>query len=102
MTIDYATYEALADCRSFIYHELLAEMEYRRDSHGLEWVDNERRRVARAAAEWASINDYPTIVTVEDVERIEHAAVGHVDYASKLALYVAEFVVLPDSERNPS
>lgn len=35
----------------------------------------------------------PANVTVNDVERLEGPAVGHIGYADKLALYVAEHVV---------
>lgn len=93
MTIDNATYEKMMDCKTFIYDALLAEMGKRRDSPGLEWVDNERVAVAIAATEWAMVNGFPIFVTPEDVESIEHSAVGHVDYASKLSLYVAEYVL---------
>ena len=59
----------------------------------LAWIANEREAVAMAANQWATAHGYDVSVTVADVERIEVCAVGHVDYASKLALYVAEHVV---------
>jgi hypothetical protein len=59
-----------------------------------DWIENERRVVANAANQAAyelGVTGQP--VTVEDVERVERPAVGHVDYMSKLALYVAELVM---------
>lgn len=61
----------------------------KRDTTSLDWIERERTTVAVAANEWATSHGGRT-VTVEDVERVEVLAVGHVDYARKLALYVAE------------
>lgn len=85
----------LRNCQDYVYKALLQEMA-KRDHTSLEWVDNERSAVADAASRWARANGYDKPVSAEDVERIEGSAVGHIDYASKLALYVAEFVVEPD------
>lgn len=58
------------------------------------WIERERYLVATAANEWATAHGWDGRCTVEDVERLEVRAVGHIDYATKLALYVAEFVFL--------
>ena len=54
-----------------------------------EWIEHERQAITEAANVWALAHGLPTI-TVGQVEAIEHFAVGHIDYAEKLALYVAE------------
>lgn len=59
-----------------------------------DWVVYERQAVANAANEWAKAHGI-RFVTVADVERMEQQAIGRVDYASKLALYVAEAVTVP-------
>lgn len=79
-------------CRDAIYSALLGQMQ-NRDHDSLDWIELERDAVAGAASLWAAANGYEAVVTPDDVERIETRALGHVDYASKLALYVAEFVV---------
>lgn len=75
-----------------IYAALVAEMA-RRNGVGLDWIDAERFVVAEAANGWAQAHGIDRLVTVDDVERIEVRAVGHVDYARKLALYVAEYLL---------
>lgn len=88
---------AVLGCRGDILGALVEAMADRGGSD--EWIATERAVVADAANRWAESHGYERHVTVDDVERIEVAAVGHSDYASKLALYVAEFVVAPVSER---
>jgi len=61
-----------------------------RERDSLAWVARERFIVAVAANEWAQTHGINRSFTVADVERIEQQAVGHIDYASKLALYLAE------------
>ena len=59
---------------------------------GIEWVELERVELAVAANQWAEAHGLPTRVTRDDIERFETTALGHVDYASKLCLYVAELL----------
>lgn len=80
----------LMACKEHILRALKDAMGERRGRE--DWVEFERQAVAMAANEWAQAHGYERRVTVDDVERIEVRAVGHVDYARKLALYVAEFV----------
>lgn len=56
------------------------------------WEADERYVVATAANTAAVAYGAPGRVTVDDVKRVEGRAVGHSDYAPKLALYVAELV----------
>lgn len=81
-------------CRDYIYDALVRTMEDRSSRDGMGWVERERMAVAVAANEWAVAHAPARTVTVDDVEAVEGRAVGHCDYASKLALYVAELVVL--------
>ena len=78
------------DAQRWILRGLTAEMAKRRDNPD-RWIDDERMAVVLAANEWA-VAKGGCAVTFDEVERIETLAVGHVDYASKLALYVAEMV----------
>lgn len=57
------------------------------------WVESERMAVAVAANQWAEAHGIARRVTVEHVESVESMAMGHVDYASKLALYVSDLVL---------
>lgn len=79
-------------CQDYVYKALVEQMRFRKHTD-LEWITNERKAVSEASGRWAAENLYPRYATPEDVERIEIQACGHIDYASKLALYIAEFVV---------
>lgn len=57
-----------------------------------DWVVAERRAITDAANLWAIRHAPLHTVTVDQVEKVEQFAVGHVDYATKLALYVMEMV----------
>ena len=57
-----------------------------------EWVNNERQALVDAANDWAKLHDIERRITVDDVAVVEQRAIGHVDYHSKMALYVAELV----------
>lgn len=80
-----------ARCRAYLLAALKEQMANRAEF--TDWIERERFAIALAANEWAAGHGLAKRVTVADVERIEVMAVGHVDYASKLALYVAEFVL---------
>lgn len=91
MTITYQKWETLMECRDTILDALEKEMEQRRRNPG-SWIENERCAVHYAASYWIWDHGLGKKITVEDILRIEPRAVGHIDYASKLALYVAEFI----------
>lgn len=55
----------------------------------LHWVHHLRLSVFRAAREYAQQHGL-TYPTLEQVGRCESLALGHVDYAAKWAMYVAE------------
>lgn len=79
-------------CRDYILKALTNEM-LNRDAHDYDvWVANEHMAVARAANEWAISHAPLRTVTVTAVEAVEGMALGHIDYATKFALYVAELV----------
>lgn len=78
-------------CHRALLAALVAEQANRRSSQGLEWIARERTALATAATGWARQYDRAP-VTVDQIEAIEHQAMGHIDYSSKLALYVAELV----------
>ena len=77
--------------RDAIHAALVKEMKKRPKCDGLGWIENERDAVADRANRWALTHGRPTI-TVHDVERVERRAMGHIDYGTKLALYVAELI----------
>ncbi len=81
--------QSLLRCRDAILSALLTEAKHR--SEHVDWERREREAVALAANQYAT-NHARKLVTVDEVEHVEPLAMGHVDYASKLALYVAEMV----------
>lgn len=81
----------LLRCRDYVLAALRDEMTRR--GNDLAWIERERDAVAVAANAWAEAQGLPARVTVADVERVESGAIGHSDYGSKLALYVAEIIV---------
>lgn len=85
-------HERVMSCRAYIYEALVRAMDDR--ANHVDWVERERMAVVVAANEWATAHPSSRTVSVMDVERVEVLAVGHVDYATKLALYVAELVVV--------
>jgi len=56
-----------------------------------DWIVLERMAIVVEANRWAGWCDWRSI-TVDDVESIEHNAMGHSDYVDKLALYVVEWM----------
>jgi hypothetical protein len=84
-------HDEMRNCRERVLIGLARAMEDRNTFTGLEWIGRERRAITEAANAWATAHGLPTI-TVDQVEAVEHMAVGHVDYAEKLALYVSELV----------
>ena len=75
-------------CMDYVHDALVTKAQER--CRGGDWVAAERLAVAVAANDWAQAHGVDALVTVTDVLDVENRAVGHVDYASKLALYVAE------------
>lgn len=63
--------------------------EAQQDRSAPDWVERERQVVADEVNRWAISHGWRTI-TVADVERVEPMAMGHIDYARKLALYACE------------
>lgn len=59
------------------------------ESKDRNWVHHLRLSVFRAAREYAQQHGL-TYPTLEQVGRCESLALGHVDYAAKWAMYVAE------------
>lgn len=78
--------------RDAVKAALVAEQAHRHEHD--DWIERERRAMCDAAQGWRDRHGgVGRRVTPEDVERIEHRAVGHSDYTPKIALYVAEFVL---------
>lgn len=91
----------LPACAEFIFDALVRKMQERSDRRVDAWVRAERMAVAVAANRWAEAHGMGRRVTVDDVERVETMAMGHVDYARKLALYVAELLYRPAEAVQP-
>lgn len=68
-----------------LYDAILEAANVRTNPH---WVHHMQLKVFRLAREYASQNglSYPTLAMVKD---LESRALGHADYASKWAMYVA-------------
>ena len=79
------------ECADYIFAALVREMAKRPSNPA--WIAAERTAVAVAANEWAASHGLTATMTVDDVEALETTAVGHVDYARKLTLRLAERVL---------
>lgn len=90
MSIDSSTHDSLIKARDAILEALLDEMK-RRSRNPNTWETRERTAVVIAANKYAYKHKLKG-VTTDDVLDVERLAVGHTDYALKLALYVAELI----------
>lgn len=86
-----ALHDSIMDADDYCYSALRKAMAVRKD-HPDDWVEFERLTITVAANAWAVAHGSTDTITVADVERVEGLAMGHSDYASKLALYVAELI----------
>jgi uncharacterized protein YkwD len=59
-----------------------------------EWVIYERAQLFEAVNQERALRGLPSL-TLDDIRRVEYTAEGHIDYASKFALYCAELVLSP-------
>lgn len=92
-SITLREHQMLLEARDHIVAALRDEMDKRPTlASNLNWVDKERWAVVIAANDWAQANGYGSIAP-NDVRHLESLALGHVDYAMKLSLYVAERVM---------
>lgn len=82
---------SLRECAEYIRHGLRGEIAKRHSSPGLSWIINERQCVTTCANEWAAMHGLSPI-TIDEVEKVENLAVGHIDYVQKFSLYVAELL----------
>jgi len=85
---------ALRDTMLHTLQEAAKHRDQRPDPIGdeLGWVVYEREQMA-TAINAARTNRGLGPVTLKDVARVEQQACGHVDYASKYALYCAEMAI---------
>jgi len=74
-----------------LYKTLLEEAKNRSYKDPEEWIECERKAVWRAARDYAQQHGL-RVPTIEEVEKGENYASGHVDYASKFTLYVTELL----------
>lgn len=72
-----------------LYRALTDEMANRRECSGLEWIENERNSILKAATSISNNSKQYRIPTLEEVVRAENNACGHSDYAAKFAYGVA-------------
>jgi hypothetical protein len=86
------SYAELDSCREFLLRNLRTEMLRRPERKDTTWIETERAAVAIAANQWGNAHGLSRTVTIQDVERLETSAVGHVNYAEKLCLYVCEYL----------
>lgn len=87
--IDNQTHESLMRARGRIYAALLAAADHRSERD--DWETFEREAMVQAANKYGRDHGLADI-TVGQVEEIEHLAMGHIDYALKISLYVAELL----------
>lgn len=84
-------YDDEAKCRAYLLNALAKVMDMRHQNQDT-WIEDERLAITIAANLWAKAHALPATLSVADVEEVEQLAVGHVDYARKLALYVTEMI----------
>lgn len=84
-------HDEFLECRTSILHALRAQMD-KRDLKSESWIAAERSAMVYAANKWRGRHGPLKWISQEDVEHVETLAMGHVDYASKVSLYVAEMV----------
>ena len=73
-----------------IYDAFQAEAAHRHGSVE-EWIERERLVVWRTARDYAQQHGL-RVPTMDQIERAERSACGHVDYGAKWAYRVAEFI----------
>lgn len=92
--MDHRSHDQMLKLRDAIYEAHQSES---RSRHSVEeqdsdaWVLKEQRVVRNTANRWAHKHGLRP-VTLDDVQHLEVPALGHIDYMSKFALYVAEYV----------
>jgi hypothetical protein len=74
-----------------IYNALIKEATYRQQKSCDEWIIAERNVVYQTAVRYAQHN-HLRIPTMEEVVSAETSACGHVDYAMKFAIQVADLL----------
>ena len=85
-------YDAMLACREHLLAALRTETDQRPQRDCPECFNLELAGVLTAANRWADRHGYQP-VTAADVTAADQRAVGYVDWASKLCLYVAEHIV---------
>ncbi len=90
-----AEHQRMLRCMAFLRKELQSQTDRRHEYDGMEWAEAELAHVTTQANRWSVWNEAPNLVTIADVRRVDQQAVGHVDWAQKLCLYVAELVCYP-------
>jgi hypothetical protein len=78
-------------CHRVLLDALAAEQRNRARNPD-DWELRERAALVNAANRWVDARTGLRHVDAEAVERVEPRAMGHIDYSSKIALYVAQLV----------
>lgn len=83
-------HDEMLACKKYLQDKLskTAKQRHRHDN----WVEREQQAVTDSANRWARKHGLKVAVTFEQVVDLEVCAVGHIDYASKFCLYVAEYL----------
>jgi hypothetical protein len=93
MTDPHPTHDQLMQCRDSIKSTLVEVLDRRNGDYDYSaWLKSLFSEVAQSANSWAEAHGFPTRITADEAQRIEYTALGHYDYASKFALYLAEVV----------
>lgn len=94
------THDEFLACHKFLLEKFIKEANHRAErGDWIDWLQRERLTLAVAANEWIESHGLSVKwMNVATVERLEGPAVGHVDYAHKLCLYVAERLYYPQTE----
>lgn len=85
------TFRPHYDPARFIYDEFQKESSYRNERNMDDWIYLERITVWNAAKDYALMHGL-RIPTLEEVKKAEDLASGHIDYGSKWAYGVVEYM----------
>jgi len=79
-------------CQETLLAALTKQTDRRGEYDDLQWIRAELEVVADAANRWCRNHGIDRTYAWRDIEQIERPALGHVDWARKLCLYVAEHI----------
>lgn len=91
MSQEDVDHDKMMGCMKFV-HDRLVKESYNRQSND-NWVEDELMVVVDSANLWAQRHGISRRISEDVARRLEKSALGHVDYMTKWALYVSEWML---------